>query len=122
MKIITNGIKERHKIYKMYENIEGKFYFGKTSLPIYMRINQHRHGKINADKHFSKIGWENVTFEIIDWSYDNENALIKESEYITMAKYTHPDKLLNVNSTFWHSVFPLEFQPLIKNYDFDLKP
>ena len=118
MKVVTNGITERYKIYKMYETIEGKLYIGKTSLPIYMRINQHRHGKITADKHFSKIGWENVTFEIIDWSYDNGSALKKESNYISSARSTHHEKLLNKHHAILSWCFPLEFQSLIQNYKF----
>lgn len=95
MKIITNGINERYIIYKLYENIEGKIYIGKTTIPVYMRINLHRHGILKADQHFSNIGWDNVTFEIIDWSYDKN--ILKEKERSTIYLYflRYQQKMLN---------------------------
>ena len=117
MKVITNGIKERYIIYKLYENIENKIYIGKTTIPIYMRINSHRHGKLRADQHFSTIGWNNVVFEIIDWSYDKESLLKKEDTIIGQHFITHGEKLLNKNST--HSdiySLPSEFKHLAVNF------
>ena len=35
MRVITNGIDEIYKIYRMSENVQNKIYIGKTKLPIY---------------------------------------------------------------------------------------
>ena len=117
MKVITNGIKERYIIYKLYENIENKIYIGKTTIPIYMRINSHRHGKLRADQHFSTIGWDNVIFEILDWSCDKESLLKKENTIISQHFITHGEKLLNKNSTHSNNhLLPSEFKHLAVNF------
>ena len=116
MRIIKNGINERYIVYKLYDDV--KIYIGKTTLPIYMRINSHRHGKLRADKYFSEIGWDNVTFEIIDWSYDKKSLLMKEDNIIGQYYMMHKEKLLNKNSTnysYFHMI-PLDFEKLARNY------
>ena len=85
MKIIINGIEPQYKIYKMTENVENKFYIGKTRNPLNERMNGHRHGdhgETSADTHFSNVGWNNVTVEIIDAANDEEELSIKEQEHI----------------------------------------
>ena len=99
MRIITNEIKGTFIIYKMYVIINGKIYVGKTTIPIYMRINIHRHGKLDADKYFASIGWENVVFEIIDWSNDRTNLLKMEDEQIRKHFKMYENKVLNKYST-----------------------
>ena len=118
MRIIKNGINERYIVYKLYDDVNEKIYIGKTTIPIYMRINSHRHGTLQADKYFSQIGWDKVTFEIIDFSLDKENLLKKESNYILKYYTMYKEKLLNINSkmisNFIH--FPTEFKKLAHNY------
>ena len=116
MKIITNGIKERCIIYKLYDN--EKVYVGKTTIPIYMRINSHRHGKLSADKYFSEIGWDNVTFEIIDWSYDNQTLLLKEDAQIRRHYMMYKENILNKNGIQFamYNYFPSDFEKLARNF------
>ena len=117
MKIITNGIKERYIIYKLYDIIYGRIYVGKTTIPIYMRINSHRHGKLDADKYFSSIGWENVIFEIIDWSNDKSSLLKKEYEQIKKYYKLYKNKVLNKYSTQPIYInIPKEFKKLADNF------
>ena len=117
MRIITHDIKERYIVYKLYDVIEGKVYIGKTTIPIYMRINTHRHGKLDADKYFSSIGWDNVVFEIMDWSNDRSNLLKKEETLIQKHYMSDASKLLNKNST--HSdcfCIPKDLKKLADNF------
>lgn len=118
MKIITNGIKEIFIIYKMYDIINGKIYIGKTTIPIYMRINLHKHSKkLEADRYFSSIGWENVIFEVIDWSHDKSILLKKEDEQIRKHFKLYENKILNKYNTrpvFFH--IPKDIKKLSCNY------
>jgi len=118
MKIITNGIKARCIIYKLYDSINQKVYVGKTTIPIYMRINSHRHGKLNADKYFSEIGWDNVIFEIIDSCDDKTILAQKEEEQILKYHLMGRDKLLNKNCSSLRGfyVIPQEFKRLANNF------
>ena len=118
MKIITNGIKQRSIIYKLYDIINEKVYIGKTTIPIYMRINSHRHGKLNADVYFSEIGWDNVIFEIIDYSDDKAILAQKEEEQIVKYHLIDRDKLLNKNCSLLtdYYIIPQEFKILSKHY------
>ena len=118
MKIIINGIKERYIIYKLYDIINEKVYIGKTTIPIYMRINTHRHGNLNADKYFSSIGWENVIFEIIDWSNDKITLLKKENDQILKYYTTNKSNLLNKNCSLIsdYKVIPSDFKKLASKY------
>ena len=116
MKIITNGIKERCIIYKLYDN--EKIYIGKTTIPIYMRINSHRHGKLSADKYFSEIGWDNVIFEIIDYSNDKIILAKKEEEQIMKYYTMNKDNVLNKNCSLrtGYYIIPQEFKKLANNF------
>ena len=40
------------------------------------------HGEYSADTHFSNVGWNNVTVEIIETSNSDEELKIKEEELI----------------------------------------
>ena len=97
MKIIKNGIKENFIIYKIYN--DDKIYIGKTTIPIYIRINNHRHGILEADQYFRSVGWDNVTFEIIDYSNDRTTLLKKENEQIIHHYELYKDKILNKYNT-----------------------
>ena len=85
MKILIDGIEPQFKVYKMIESVENKFYIGKTRNPLKERMNGHRHGnhgEKSADRHFSDVGWNNVTVEIIDTANDDEELKVKETEQI----------------------------------------
>ena len=87
MKIIITGIEPQFKIYKMSENIENKFYIGKTKQPLKDRMNSHINGShdcIRADKHFADVGWRNITVEIIDTANSSRGYL---------GELQHPPKL-----------------------------
>ena len=68
MKIICDyEFEPQFKVYKMTESIENKYYYGKTRQPIHLRMKQHREStKLACDIHFSNIGWNNVTCEVIE--------------------------------------------------------
>ena len=98
MKILIDGIEPQFKIYKMSENIENKFYIGKTKQPLKERMNGHRHGGhdcVSADNHFSDVGWNNVTVEIIDFANDDLDLALKEQENIIKFTKENGDKILN---------------------------
>ena len=85
MKINIDGIEPQFKVYKMTESVENKFYIGKTKNPLKDRMSGHRHGdhgEKSADRHFSDVGWNNVTVEIIDTANDDEELKVKEAEQI----------------------------------------
>ncbi len=91
MRIIIEGIEPQFKVYKMTETVENKFYIGKTKNPLKERMNGHRHGnhgEKSADTHFSNVGWNNVTVEIVDIANSEEELKAKEEEQIT--KYKSP--------------------------------
>ena len=120
MKVITNGfINTQYKVYKMCESVEGKIYIGKTKLPIYMRINAHKHSNASADIHFSDVGWNNVTTEIIDEAKDEEELDYKEKEHINNYYRTHKDLLLIKNTLncidFWKNKKQMKINTEMKN-------
>ena len=86
MKYIEFGIEPQFKIYKMSENVENKFYIGKTRQPLNDRMKGHRKcdndDSTSADTHFSNIGWNNVTCQIIDVCNDEIELIQKEYDYI----------------------------------------
>ena len=111
MKIIRNGTEPQFKVYKMSENIENKFYIGKTFLRLYMRMNQHTHQHTNADNHFANIGWDNVTVEIIDTANNKDELLRKERENIIKHYLLDKNHILNKNNA---NDFAVEFWGFIK--------
>ena len=79
IEIIIVGIEPQFKIYRMHENIKNKYYISKTLIPIHYRMSQHQISPIqHSDKHFSNVGWNNVTVDIIDTSNNNEELTEKE--------------------------------------------
>ena len=85
MKIIIDGLEPQFKVYKMSESIENKFYIGMTKTPLKERMNGHRygnHGLKSACTHFSNVGWNNVTVEIIDTANSEEELRSKEEKQI----------------------------------------
>lgn len=92
MKIVINEVEPRHKVYKITETIENKFYIGKTSKPLHTRLSFHRYSqsRLLADAHFRNIGWEFVVVEIID-SAENEKELFQK-EIENIVKYYQHDK------------------------------
>ena len=102
MHIVINGIEPQFKIYKMSENVDGKFYIGKTKQPLKDRMYGHRHshGCIPADEHFADVGWRNVTVEIIDTANDEGEMDKKETEHILKnANENMLNKHCNINKT-----------------------
>ena len=83
MKINIVGTEPQFKIYRMHENIENKYYIGKTSLSIHDRMSKHQNSPIqHSDKHFANVGWNDVTVDIIDTANSNEELTEKEKYYI----------------------------------------
>ena len=98
IKIIIDGVEPQFKIYKMSECIENKFYIGKTKRPLRERISHHRRDRrrpAKADLHFDKVGWHNVTVEIIDTASTDDQLILKEYEHIL--KYKDDKNMLNNN-------------------------
>ena len=85
------------KVYKMSESIQNKYYYGKTRQPFAMRMKQHREGKLNCDLHFSDVGWNNVTCEIVEACKDEDDMNLKEQKYINKGKQDR-EHCLNVAS------------------------
>ena len=91
MKII-----KRYIIYKISEPIENKYYIGKSTIPIYLRMQIHKSGnKLKADKHFKKIGWHHCKVDIIE-TCDDDNILEKERQIISRAYQEDKDNILNI--------------------------
>ena len=87
MKIICDFPYEpMYKVYKMSENIENKYYYGRSKQTIYLRMKQHREGKLNCDVHFSNVGWNNVTCEVIEACKDETEMNIIENKHISQGK------------------------------------
>ena len=86
MKILDFGIEPQFKVYKISENIENKFYIGKTKQSLKDRMKSHRRcdndDSTSADTHFSNIGWNNVECKIIDVCKDEIDLIQKEYDYI----------------------------------------
>ena len=86
MKLLDFGIEPQFKVYKMSENIENKFYIGKTKQSLKDRMKSHRRcdndDSTSADTHFSNIGWNNVTVQVIDVCNDEIDLIQKEYDYI----------------------------------------
>jgi hypothetical protein len=97
MFIKINGIEPQFKIYKMTESVDGKMYIGKTKRPLHERMRDHRNSKQHADKHFSNVGWNNVTVEIIDTANSDEELHQKESIRILEYYQSNRELLLNKN-------------------------
>ena len=73
MKIICDyEFEPQFKVYKMTESIENKFYYGKTSQQIDKRMKQHQERKLSCDVHFSNVGWNNVTRQVIEACNEEE--------------------------------------------------
>ena len=89
MFIKIEGVEPQFKVYKMSESVEGKVYIGKTKRPLQERMNCHRSSRQYADKHFSNVGWNNVTVEIIDTA--NNDVELSKKEYIKIT-YCYTDK------------------------------
>ncbi len=103
MFIKIEGIEPQFKVYKMSESVEGKIYIGKTKRPLQERMNCHRSSKQYADKHFSNVGWNNVTVEIIDSANNDEELSKKESIKITEIFTNKKHLLLNRNNFYDYS-------------------
>ena len=101
MFIKIEGIEPQFKVYKMSENIKGKIYIGKTKLPLKDRMKGHRYSQLYADKHFSDVGWNNVTVEIIDTANSDEELSRKENLKISEYYKDNPNIILNKNSLPW---------------------
>ena len=96
MIILIDGIEPQFKIYKMTECIENKFYIGKSKTPLKERMNHHMRNSLDCDKHFSNIGWNNVTVEIIEACYDENDMNKKEKFHIQKYFNSDFDKILNL--------------------------
>ena len=118
MNIIINGIEPQFKVYKISEKIENKFYIGKTKQPLKERIKQHKSARTIANKHFSNIGWDITTVEIIDYANDDWMLCVKEAEQIQKGYRENKNNILNINSTNWEGWYftPQEFKQLYKHY------
>lgn len=98
MKIIINYEYEPcYKIYKMSESIENKYYYGKTHQPLHLRMKQHQEGKLACDVHFSNVGFNNVTVEIVEPAKNEEDMNMLEQKYIRKGK-TDAEHCLNIAS------------------------
>lgn len=104
MFIIIEGIEPQYKIYKMSESVEGKIYIGKTKRPLRERMNGHRNSRQYSDKHFSDVGWNNVTVEIIDTANDDNELTMKENMRIN--EYYNKYKMLLLNRNNFYSATP----------------
>ena len=82
MKIIFAGFETQYKIYKITENINWKYYIGKTRKNIHERMEGHKKGDLDADLYFREIGYNNITVEIIDSANDLEELSKKEIDWI----------------------------------------
>ena len=105
MFIKIEGVEPQFKVYKMSESVEGKVYIGKTKRPLQERMNCHRSSRQYADKHFSNVGWNNVTVEIIDTA--NNDVELSKKEYIKITD-CYTDKkhlLLNRNNFYEYSKY-----------------
>ena len=63
-------------------------------------MNNHRSSQQYADKHFSNVGWNNVTVEIIDTANSDEELSKKEHMKITEFFSYNRDLLLNKNNYY----------------------
>ena len=100
MFIKIEGVEPQFKVYKMSESVEGKVYIGKTKRPLQERMNCHRSSRQYADKHFSNVGWNNVTVEIIDTA--NNDVELSKKEYIKITDcYTDKKHLLLNRNNFY---------------------
>ena len=100
MFIKIDGIEPQFKVYKMAESVEGKIYIGKTKKPLQERMNNHHSSQQYADKHFSNVGWNNVTVEIIDTANNDEELCKKEHLRITEYFVQNKNLLLNRNNFY----------------------
>ena len=98
MFIKIEGVEPQFKVYKMSESVEGKVYIGKTKRPLQERMNCHRSSRQYADKHFSNVGWNNVTVEIIDTANNDEELSKKEYVKINDCYTDKKHLLLNRNN------------------------
>ena len=94
MKIIFSGFETQYKIYKITENINWKYYIGKTQKNIHERIEAHRKGDLDADLYFREIGYANIIVEIIDSANDIEELSKKEIMWIK--NHLNDPNMLNV--------------------------
>ena len=94
MKIIFSGFETQYKIYKMTDNINFKYYIGKTRKNIHERIEGHKKGDLDADLYFRNIGYANITVEIIDSANDIEELSKKEIMWIK--KHLNDPNMLNI--------------------------
>ena len=104
MLIKIEGIEPQFKVYKMSENVEGKIYIGKTKCPLKERMKGHRYGKMPCDQHFSNIGWNNVTVEIIDTANSDAELLVRENKKISEYYGNNKVNLLNKNNIFFFGI------------------
>ena len=104
MLIKIEGIEPQFKVYKMSENVEGKIYIGKTKCPLKERMKGHRYGKMPCDKHFSNVGWNNVTVEIIDTANSDAELLVRENKKISEYYGNNKVNLLNKNNIFFFGI------------------
>lgn len=100
MFIKITGIEPQFKVYRMIESVEGKIYIGKTKRPLQERMKNHRYSQQYADRHFSDVGWNNVTVEIIDTANSDEELCKKEQIKITEYFTNHKQLLLNINNCY----------------------
>ena len=94
MKIIFAGFETQYKIYKITENINWKYYIGKTRKNIHERMEGHKKGDLDADLYFREIGYNNIVVEIIDSANNLEELSKKEIDWIK--QHIGDDKMLNV--------------------------
>ena len=95
--INNNNYENNHIIYKLSDGYRS--YIGKCNIPLYMRLNIHKHStKLEADKYFSK-DWSSVTCEVLDYSIDKKRLLELEKDHIRSEMLSNPDKILNVYNT-----------------------
>ena len=116
MFIKIEGMEPQFKVYKMMESVEGKIYIGKTKKPLQERMDNHRRSQLYADKHFSNVGWNNVTVEIIDIANNDEESAKKENIRISECYKNNKNLLLNKSNffDFSHLYASTQFEPVTK--------
>ena len=81
MKFLDFGIEPQFEVHQISENIENKFYIGKTKQSLKDRMKSHRRcdndESTSADAHFSNIEWDNVTVQVIDVCKDEIDLIQK---------------------------------------------
>lgn len=97
-------------IYKITNLINNKIYIGQTIRPLSERIDDYKRGKTNnyLKNAFSKYGWDNFEFSIIDTAETTQELNLKEINYILKNKSNNKKYGYNIEAGGKNSIPNIE--------------